>query len=71
MTYRYEEALVKTCIAKARRPRHLIELCDRRRRGGALDRLNPMQDLDERYVTWLPSGAEKRSRPFIKQDAVR
>ncbi len=58
---RHEELLVNSFIENPRRPRYLLELGSRKRRARALDRLNHMKDLDERYVTWLPRSMDALS----------
>ncbi|HYH63300.1 MAG TPA: hypothetical protein VD866_01235 [Urbifossiella sp.] len=54
----HEEAVVRAFVVSARRGRWLEALTDPARRSRFLDRLNHCPDLDPRFVTTVPSGAE-------------
>jgi hypothetical protein len=53
-----EEAIIRAFITPARRTRWLESLASAKRRARMLDHLNHCRDLDERYVTLLPSNTD-------------
>jgi hypothetical protein len=54
----HEEATIRAFVTPSRRTRWLESLASAKRRGRFLDRLNHCRDIDERYVTPLPSNAD-------------
>jgi len=54
----HEEKTIKAFIIKERHDRYLMLLDSKKIRGEALNKLNHCKDIDERFITWLPSNAE-------------
>ena len=54
----HEEAIIQSFIVKPRRTRWLESLALPDRRAKMLDRLNHCRDLDERFLTLLPSNTD-------------
>ena len=67
----HEESLIKAFIYPARRKRWLEHLASPKKRTRFLDRLNHCRDIDDRFSSLLPSGANivallsKRGAPPI------
>ena len=53
----HEEKTVTAFSVKEKRERYKSMLSNPKKRSSVLDRLNHLNDLNERYVTWLPSNA--------------
>src|SRR5690349_2267719 len=54
----HEDSIISAFIASHRKTRWRSELGTKKRRRQFLDALNHCQDLDDRYVTLLPSNAD-------------
>lgn len=54
----HEEKLITSFILKEKRNRWQTQLSDPQKRDAHLARLNHLHDLDEKYVTWLPSNTD-------------
>jgi len=53
----HEAKTIDAFIVKEKRERYKFLLGNPKKRKAALDHLNHFYDLDEKYVTWLPSNA--------------
>ena len=53
----HEEKMIDAFIVKEKRDRYKSLLSNSKKRNATLDCLNHFHDLDEKYVTWLPSNA--------------
>lgn len=53
----HEEKTIDAFIVKEKRERYKSLLGNPKKRNATLDHLNHFHDLDEKYVTWLPSNA--------------
>lgn len=53
----HEDKIIEAFIVKTKRERYKSLIANPKKRGKFVQSLNHFQDLDERYVTWLPSNA--------------
>ena len=53
-----ERLIVKTFIIRGKRPRYFYCLDDEKGRRSKLDKLNHCNDLDPRFVEWLPKKSD-------------
>jgi hypothetical protein len=54
----HEESIIRSFIAKERRPRWLESLASEKKRGRMVGKLNHCKDLDQRFLSDLPKGTD-------------